>query len=133
MHPALDRQSLLALTLRLVSGLTFAKIARALLQTNTVLGKRITGAENKDPAHQYPGAGAARRAVASATTHKARPQPAIDTNAGTVGSLEDQDRHRWYPRPHHRWPGPPATDPRFGPVSAVSNDHRMHVAAPTLA
>ncbi|WP_204080793.1 RNA polymerase sigma factor [Mycobacterium riyadhense] len=46
-HPALDRQSQLALTLRLVSGLTVAEIARALLQTDGAVGQRITRAKNK--------------------------------------------------------------------------------------
>ncbi|KLO33021.1 RNA polymerase sigma factor [Mycobacterium haemophilum] len=46
-HPALDRQSQLALTLRLVSGLTVAEIARALLQADTAVGQRITRAKNK--------------------------------------------------------------------------------------
>jgi RNA polymerase sigma-70 factor (ECF subfamily) len=46
-HPALDRSSQLALTLRLVSGLTVAEIARALLQTETAVGQRITRAKTK--------------------------------------------------------------------------------------
>ncbi len=46
-HPALDRQSQLALTLRLVSGLTVTEIARALLQTESAVGQRITRAKNK--------------------------------------------------------------------------------------
>lgn len=46
-HPALDRQSQLALTLRLVSGLTVAEIARALLQSEAAVGQRITRAKNK--------------------------------------------------------------------------------------
>jgi RNA polymerase sigma-70 factor (ECF subfamily) len=46
-HPALDRQSQLALTLRLVSGLTVAEIARALLQSEVAVGQRITRAKNK--------------------------------------------------------------------------------------
>ena len=46
-HPALDRLSQLALTLRLVSGLTVAEIARALLQTETAVGQRITRAKTK--------------------------------------------------------------------------------------
>ncbi len=46
-HPALDRISQLALTLRLVSGLTAAEIARALLQTEAAVGQRITRAKNK--------------------------------------------------------------------------------------
>ncbi len=46
-HPALDRQSQLALTLRLVSGLTVAEIARALLHSETAVSQRITRAKNK--------------------------------------------------------------------------------------
>src|ERR1700761_117941 len=46
-HPALDRPSQLALTLRLVSGLTVAEIARALPQTEVAGGQRITRAKNK--------------------------------------------------------------------------------------
>ena len=46
-HPALDRTSQLALTLRLISGLTVAEIARALLQTETAVGQRITRAKSK--------------------------------------------------------------------------------------
>src|SRR6201995_4374254 len=46
-HPALDRLSQLALTLRLVSGLTVAEIARALLQTEKAVGQRITRAKAK--------------------------------------------------------------------------------------
>jgi RNA polymerase sigma-70 factor, ECF subfamily len=46
-HPALDRSSQLALTLRLVSGLTVAEIARALLQTEAAVAQRITRSKNK--------------------------------------------------------------------------------------
>src|ERR1700730_1365912 len=46
-HPALDRPFQVGLTLRLVSGLTVAEIARALLQTETAIGQRITRAKNK--------------------------------------------------------------------------------------
>src|SRR6201995_3342375 len=46
-HPALDRASQLALTLRLISGLTVAEIARALLQSDTAVGQRITRAKSK--------------------------------------------------------------------------------------
>jgi len=46
-HPALDRASQLALTLRLVSGLTVAEIARALLQTESAVGQRLTRAKHK--------------------------------------------------------------------------------------
>jgi RNA polymerase sigma-70 factor, ECF subfamily len=46
-HPALERASQLALTLRLVSGLTVAEIARALLQGEAAVGQRITRAKAK--------------------------------------------------------------------------------------
>jgi RNA polymerase sigma-70 factor, ECF subfamily len=46
-HPALDAASQLALTLRLISGLTVGEIARALLQTEAAVGQRITRAKNK--------------------------------------------------------------------------------------
>src|SRR5258708_2430360 len=46
-HPALDPSSQLALTLRLVSGLTVAEIARALLQSEAAVGQRITRAKSK--------------------------------------------------------------------------------------
>ena len=46
-HPALEPASQLALTLRLVSGLTVAEIARALLQGEAAVGQRITRAKNK--------------------------------------------------------------------------------------
>ncbi|HEX2284459.1 MAG TPA: sigma-70 family RNA polymerase sigma factor [Mycobacterium sp.] len=46
-HPALDSQSQLALTLRLISGLTVTEIARGLLQSEAAVGQRITRAKNK--------------------------------------------------------------------------------------
>jgi RNA polymerase sigma-70 factor (ECF subfamily) len=46
-HPALERTSQLALTLRLVSGLTVGEIARALLQSEAAVGQRITRAKQK--------------------------------------------------------------------------------------
>ncbi|ORB66730.1 RNA polymerase sigma factor [Mycolicibacterium tusciae] len=46
-HPALGSQSQLALTLRLISGLTVREISRALLQSEAAVGQRITRAKNK--------------------------------------------------------------------------------------
>ena len=46
-HPALDGASQLALTLRLISGLTVPEIARALLQSEAAIGQRITRAKSK--------------------------------------------------------------------------------------
>ena len=45
--PALDPSSQLALTLRLISGLTVPEIARALMQSEAAVGQRITRAKNK--------------------------------------------------------------------------------------
>ena len=71
-HPALDRSSQLALTLRLVSGLTVAEIARALLQTETAVGQRITRAKAKVRHAQIPLRVPPRRAAARAHTACAR-------------------------------------------------------------
>jgi RNA polymerase sigma-70 factor (ECF subfamily) len=46
-HPALDAASQLALTLRLISGLTVPELARALLQSEAAVGQRITRAKSK--------------------------------------------------------------------------------------
>lgn len=46
-HPALDRVSQLALTLRLISGLTVTEIARALMQSEAAVGQRITRTKSK--------------------------------------------------------------------------------------
>jgi RNA polymerase sigma-70 factor (ECF subfamily) len=46
-HPALDPPSRLALTLRLISGLTVPEIARALMQSEAAVGQRITRAKSK--------------------------------------------------------------------------------------
>lgn len=46
-HPALDSASQLALTLRLISGLTVPEIARALMQSEPAVGQRITRAKAK--------------------------------------------------------------------------------------
>ena len=71
-HPALDRPSQLALTLRLISGLTVAEIARALLQTEA--GGRTANhpGQEQDSAREHPAAGATRRAAARAHAARAR-------------------------------------------------------------
>ncbi|TGD85336.1 sigma-70 family RNA polymerase sigma factor [Mycolicibacterium sp. CH28] len=46
-HPSLERLSQLALTLRLVSGLTVPEIARALLVSESAVAQRITRAKHK--------------------------------------------------------------------------------------
>ncbi|NMO04096.1 sigma-70 family RNA polymerase sigma factor [Gordonia sp. TBRC 11910] len=53
-HPALEPRSQLALTLRLVSGLTVPEISRALLQSETAVGQRITRAKAKIRAANIP-------------------------------------------------------------------------------
>jgi RNA polymerase sigma-70 factor (ECF subfamily) len=53
-HPALAMQSRVALTLRLVGGLTVAEIARAFLVQETAMGQRITRAKAKIKAARIP-------------------------------------------------------------------------------
>src|SRR6185437_15968987 len=53
-HPALAMQSRVALTLRLVGGLTVAEIARAFLVQEVAMGQRITRAKAKIKAARIP-------------------------------------------------------------------------------
>ena len=53
-HPALAMEARLALTLRLVAGLTVPEIARAFLVAETALGQRITRAKAKIKAARIP-------------------------------------------------------------------------------
>ena len=53
-HPALAMEARIALTLRLVGGLTVAEIARAFLVQETTMGRRITRAKRKIKAAQVP-------------------------------------------------------------------------------
>lgn len=46
-HPALDQKSQVALTLRLLGGLTTAQIARAFLDRETTMGQRLSRAKTK--------------------------------------------------------------------------------------
>ncbi|MGN6176032.1 MAG: RNA polymerase sigma factor, partial [Streptosporangiaceae bacterium] len=53
-HPALAMQTRVALTLRMVAGLTVAEIARAFLVQETAMGQRITRAKAKIKAARIP-------------------------------------------------------------------------------
>jgi RNA polymerase sigma-70 factor (ECF subfamily) len=53
-HPALALESRVALTLRMVGGLTAAEIARAFLVQETAMGQRITRAKAKIKANRIP-------------------------------------------------------------------------------
>lgn len=53
-HPALAMESRVALTLRMVAGLTVAEIARAFLATEAAIGQRITRAKAKIKANNIP-------------------------------------------------------------------------------
>jgi RNA polymerase sigma-70 factor (ECF subfamily) len=53
-HPALAMQTRVALTLRMVGGLTMAEIARAFLVQETAMGQRITRAKAKIKAARIP-------------------------------------------------------------------------------
>lgn len=68
-HPALEPRSQLALTLRLVSGLTVPEIARALLQSETAVGQRITRAKSKIRAANIPLRVPSSTSLPDRTTH----------------------------------------------------------------
>jgi RNA polymerase sigma-70 factor (ECF subfamily) len=53
-HPALAMQTRVALTLRMVGGLTVPEIARAFLVSETTMGRRITRAKDKIKAARIP-------------------------------------------------------------------------------
>ena len=53
-HPALEMQTRVALTLRMVAGLTLPEIARAFLVQETTMGQRITRAKAKIKAARIP-------------------------------------------------------------------------------
>jgi RNA polymerase sigma-70 factor (ECF subfamily) len=53
-HPALAREAQVALTLRMVGGLTVEEIARGLLKTDAAVGQRITRAKAKIEATHIP-------------------------------------------------------------------------------
>jgi RNA polymerase sigma-70 factor (ECF subfamily) len=53
-HPALSIENRVALTLRMVGGLSVPEIARALLVQETAIGKRITRAKDKIKANRIP-------------------------------------------------------------------------------
>lgn len=53
-HPALSREAQVALTLRIVGGLTVAEIARAFLVQETTMGQRISRAKAKIKAARVP-------------------------------------------------------------------------------
>src|SRR6478672_10105525 len=103
-HPALDPTSQLALTLRLISGLTVAEIARALLQTEAAVGQRITRAKNKIRHANIPlrvppptllAAERDTHALAALVLlHDSRRDSRVD-DAGGLIPLEEQDRNSW--------------------------------------
>ncbi len=53
-HPALAMEARIALTLRMVGGLTVAEIAHAFLVQDTTMGQRITRAKTKIKAARIP-------------------------------------------------------------------------------
>jgi len=53
-HPVLSQQAQVALTLRLLGGLTVSEIARAFFVTDTTMGQRITRAKKKIADEQIP-------------------------------------------------------------------------------
>jgi RNA polymerase sigma-70 factor, ECF subfamily len=59
-HPALTLEARVALTLRMVGGLTVPEIARAFLVAKSAMGQRTTRAKAKIKAAGIPSSGAAR-------------------------------------------------------------------------
>jgi RNA polymerase sigma-70 factor, ECF subfamily len=142
-HPALDRVSQLALTLRLVSGLTVAEIARALLQTETAVSQRITRAKNKVRHANIPLRVPPTELLPERTPHvlsciysvftegywstagpSAMQATRVDT-AGALVPLEEQDRRRWDRAHIARGLGSAAAGARFDrPVFTAGGDCR---------
>ena len=70
-HPALAPEARVALTLRLLGGLTVPEIASAFLVSETTMGQRITRAKKKIAAAQHPLPGAGRRGPARPADRRA--------------------------------------------------------------
>ena len=112
-HPALAMEARIALTLRMVGGLTVSEIARAFLVQEATMGRRITRAKAKIKAAKIP------YRVPSAEDLPARifwrpggPLPDLQRGLPRLGSLEGGRPQRPHPR------GDPA-DPAAAGSAAV--------------
>lgn len=105
-HPALAMETRMALTLRMVGGLTVPEIARAFLVQETAMGQRITRAKAKIKAARIPyRVPSAEDLLGPRLWRTGRPLSRLQR-----GLPGDQPRHRSRPsRPHRR--GDPAHSP----------------------
>ena len=105
-HPALAMETRVALTLRMVAGLTVAEIARAFLVQETTMGQRITRAKAKIKAARIPyRVPSARGSPGTGLRRTRRPVPRLQR-----GLPGDRPRHRsGTSRPDRR--GDPAHPP----------------------
>ena len=105
-HPALAMETRVALTLRMVGGLTVPEIARAFLVQEAAMGQRITPREGQDQDGSHPVSGAVCRGSPGARLGRARcPLPRLQR-----GLPGDRPGHRARPsRPYRR--GDPAHSP----------------------
>jgi len=105
-HPALAMEARVALTLRMVGGLTVPEIARAFLVAKGAMGQRITRAKGQDQSGAHPLSRAVRRGSPGTRLQCAhRPVPRVQR-----GLPGDRPRHRsGTSRPDRR--GDPAHSP----------------------
>ena len=87
-HPALAMEARVALTLRLLGGLTVAEIARAFLVQEATMAQRITRAKAQDQGGPHPLPGAVGRRPAGAARRRARRR-----------STSSSTRATWRPAP----------------------------------
>lgn len=83
-HPALSLEARVALTLRLVGGLTVPEIARAFLVEEVAMGQRITRAKAKIKGSEDPVPGAVEGGPAGAC-HRGAHRPLPDLQRGLPG------------------------------------------------
>ena len=91
-HPALSTEAQIALTLRLLGGLTTAEVARAFLVAEPAMAKRLVRAKHKIEAAHIP----YRVPTEAELPERLRPVLAVlylTYNAGTEGSPGDELRH----------------------------------------
>ena len=104
-HPALALETRVALTLRMVGGLTVPEIARAFLVQETTMGQRITRAKAKIKAARIPYRVPSAEDLRTRLRRAGRPLPRLQR-----GLPGDRPGHRSRPsRPDRR--GDPADSP----------------------
>ena len=90
-HPALAPENRVALTLRLLGGLTVAEIAHAFLVPETTMAQRITRSKQKIKAAQHPLPDPARRGPARRASATVLAVLYLVFNEGYLGSSGEAD------------------------------------------